>query len=422
MATTTSTRGRARVVDPAAQPAPDGGRRVLPEGWLRGLISGVEAAVLSWLVVVVPAVAAYGATAAAPALGDASWQGAARTGTAVWLLAHGGELAVSGDEGSEGLISVVPLGLTLLSVLVVYAATRRARIAHHGVAGFVAAGFVLSTLGASFLAPGGRSGALLGAAAVALAGAALATWRSGAPAPVWLAGRLPAWVGDGLRGGGWAVLGLAAVGSGLLAAGLVAGWDRVAMIQDGYLLDPFDLAVMSLAQAVLVPTLGVWAVSWSAGPGFAVGSGTHFAPGEAVTAPLPAIPLLGALPSPEAPGPTWVLLLPVLVGVGAGILLHRRRERGLLEALGAAGVAAAVVALSWSALTLLASGSLGPGRMSEVGAEPPLVAGLLLAETGGALLLTVLVLHPRTAAAATSWTAAAWGSAKGALARLRSGS
>lgn len=81
-----------RVLDaPARQPA-----RVLPEGWLRGLVAGVEAAVLGWLTVVVPAVATYIATAAAPVLGEASWPAAARTGTSLWLLGLGGPMTVPG--------------------------------------------------------------------------------------------------------------------------------------------------------------------------------------------------------------------------------------------------------------------------------------------------------------------------------------
>ncbi|GAA4417442.1 hypothetical protein GCM10023169_13580 [Georgenia halophila] len=387
MATTTQTRpSRA-----AGAPRPGGSGR-LPEGWLRGLVSGVEAAVLSWLAVAVPAVAAYIATAAAPALGDASWQSAAGTGTALWLLAHGGDMTVG-----EGTVSVVPLGMTLLSVGVVYAAVRRLRIAGYGAASFAVVGFVLSVLVATLAAPGGRLGALLGGAVVSTLGTVLAARRSGAPAPAWSAG-VPAWVRDGLRGAGWILLALALVSLALVVVALVTGWDRVRMVQDAYMLAPVGLVVMTAAQLLYLPTVAVWALAWSAGPGFAFGAGTHFAAGEAVPAPLPAIPLLGGLPSPEAPGPTWVVVVPVAVGVIVGVLLHRRASgRALAESVGTAILAAVVVALAAAVLTYAASGGIGPGRMAEIGAEPPAVAGMLLAEVGAALLLTVVVLHPRTA-------------------------
>src|SRR5690606_24238945 len=85
--------------------------RRLPEAWLRATLAGLEAAVLSWLFVVVPTVAAYVATAAAPLLGEASWDDAAVIGTGLWLLGHGATI----DMGDAVSISLAPLGTTLLS-------------------------------------------------------------------------------------------------------------------------------------------------------------------------------------------------------------------------------------------------------------------------------------------------------------------
>src|SRR5690625_1463773 len=101
MTTSTTTR---RVVEPAETPR----RLHLPHQWLRALVAGAEAAVLSWLVVVVPAIATYVATASSPELGSAHWEGAARVGTVAWLLAHGAAPSVA-----QATISVVPPGLTL---------------------------------------------------------------------------------------------------------------------------------------------------------------------------------------------------------------------------------------------------------------------------------------------------------------------
>ncbi|MFC7406484.1 DUF6350 family protein [Georgenia alba] len=405
MATSTQTRP-ARVID---HDVPR--RRTVPEGWLRGLVSGVEAAVLSCLAVVVPAVTAYVATAAAPALGEASWQAAARTGISLWLLAHGGEM-----EAGSGVVTVAPLGLTLLCVAVTYLAVRRVRIADPVVGAFAVGGYLLTVLVASFLAPGGRLGALLGALVVGSIGTALAVRRSGGELTI---PRTPHWVSDGLRAGGLALVGLVVVASGLLVAALVAGWDRVRMIQDAYLLDPVNLVLMGLAQLVFLPTLVLWALAWAAGPGFAVGTGTHFAPGESVSAPLPAVPLLGGLPEPGSSGPQWVLALTVVVGVGAGVLLHRRRaDRTLAEAAGSAAVGALGLALAAAVLTHLAAGSIGPGRMSEMGGRPPAVAGMLLVETGLAMVITVVALHGRTRAMLGMGVHAARGGVSGAAGRL----
>jgi len=366
---------------------------MLPDGWLRGLVSGVEAAVLGWLTLVVPALAAYVGTAAAPALGEASWQSAAGAGAALWLLGHGGDMTAG-----SGVVSVVPLGITLLSLGIVYATVRRGGTTGYAAGSFAVLGYVLTMLVVSVLAPGGRWGALLGGVLVSGIGTVLAVRHHADGLPRWWADCAPGWVRDGLRGAGWALLGLTGIGTCLVVAGLVTGWDRVRMIQDSYLLDPFNTVLMTLAQMLFLPALAMWAIAWAAGPGFAVGSHTHFAAGDAVTAPLPAIPALGALPEPEAPGPQWVLVLPVLVGVVAGVVMHRYgRERELRLALGSAGVAAAVIAIAVAVLTYASAGSIGPGRMAVVGAQPPAVAGMVLAETGGALVLVVLALHRRTA-------------------------
>ncbi|PFG40526.1 hypothetical protein ATJ97_3056 [Georgenia soli] len=371
--------------------------RRLPEGWLRGLVGGVEAAVLSWLTLVVPAVAAYVATAAAPALGSADWQTAARTGTALWLLAHGGSVTVGGGE-----VSLPPLGLTLISLALVYGATRRMRLDSYVTGACAVLGFLLAMLVASLVAgPGVDVGALAGGAALAVLGVGLGVRRAGTPAPRWWTtwrDRVPAWVSGGLHGAGWALAGLVVLAVVALAVGTAVGWDRVRLVQDAYVLDVVSTVVMVLAQLLYLPTLLVWALSWVAGPGFAVGTGTSFAPGEVLAAPLPAVPALGALPSPEAPGPQWVVVAPVLVGVVVGVLLHRRRrEPSLARAAGGAAVAALGAALAVGLLVLAAAGSIGPGRMADVGADPLAVAGMVVAEVGAGAFLTVVALHPRTA-------------------------
>src|SRR5690606_3400569 len=145
MTTTAPTRPAPRSAPPAE------GAGMLPDGWLRGLVSGVEAAVLGWLTLVVPALAAYVGTAAAPALGEASWQSAAGAGTALWLLGHGGDMTAG-----SGVVSVVPLGITLLSLGIVYATVRRGGTTGYAAGSFAVLGYVLTMLVVSVLAPGGR--------------------------------------------------------------------------------------------------------------------------------------------------------------------------------------------------------------------------------------------------------------------------
>jgi hypothetical protein len=368
--------------------------RTLPEGWLRGLVAGGEAAVLSWLTVVVPAVATYIATAAAPALGEASWQGAARTGTSLWLLGHGGRLEVGGGT----VVSLVPLGVALLSLALVHVSTRRMRLTSVAAAALVPVGYVGATALLSLAAavPAGRAGALAGAALVAVTAAATAAARDRLVLPA----RVHGAVRDGLLAALWSLAALAAASVVLGAVAVVAGWDRIVMIQQSYGTDVVSTVVLLGGQLAYVPTALVWALAWIAGPGFAVGAGTHFAAASVQTAPLPAVPLLGALPSPGSPGQGWVAVLPVLVGLAAGVwLLRRDRERGLRAASAAALLAGAGTAAVVLLLAAAASGSVGPGRLATVGPDPVLLAAIVLAQVGGAALLTVLAAHPRTRAA-----------------------
>src|SRR5699024_4744580 len=80
----------------------------LPDSWLRGVLAGAEGVLGTWLLVVIPSIAVYIATAAAPELGSASWLEAGQIGTGVWLAAHGAHLEIG-----EATFTLLPLGVTL---------------------------------------------------------------------------------------------------------------------------------------------------------------------------------------------------------------------------------------------------------------------------------------------------------------------
>jgi len=348
--------------------------------WVSGVLAAVQAAVLSLLVLVLPAVASFVATAADPANSGVSWFRAVHVGVALWLAGHGVPLEVSGSS-----VTLVPLGVTALAVFACYASARRSGIpTRSGLAAAVGTYVVLVLVVAlaSGVGPGGVARAFVGGVLVGGVGlgCGLAA-RPGAPsvrvvtAPLWA--RVPPAVRVGAGGGAVAVGLLVAVASLVTSLWVIAGLATIRDVVDGLSLDPVGGTVLAFAELVFAPNLVVWCIAWLAGPGFAVGLGTHFAPHEVVAGPMPAVPLLGALPSNTLPG-AWRYLTPLLlVGIGAlaGWYVHRRLRPGRWwHPVVAVVSASAVAALLVGFLVLLASGGVGPGRMTHVGASALLVA------------------------------------------------
>lgn len=254
----------------------------------------------------------------------------------------------------------------------------------------------------------------------ALAGAIVTEWReagSGVVARVrdrieaaprgW--GDVPGMVA---RGGGVVLAGLIGVGALAVAVALVLGGGEVIALFETANVDLVGAIVLALGQLAYLPTLIVWGIAYVAGPGFALGVGTSVSPAGTQLGIVPGVPILGILP--EQPSP-WLLLLgllPLALGAFAGWVVrsrlavaekvsafdapseHEPASARFGIAVGIALVAAGGVAL----LSWLASGSLGPGRLAEVGPTPgPVALAVGLEVLVGA---SILLLSPRRRAGA----------------------
>ncbi|WP_139177540.1 DUF6350 family protein [Ruania alba] len=319
----------------------------LPEGALRGLLAGAEAALLSWLVVVVPAIAAYVATASAPALGSAGWLEAARIGTAAWLLGHGAAISVG-----ELSINLVPLGITLLGIALTAGSVRRARLAGW-IPGAIAAGIyvLLAVLFVAFAGVPGAARAIAGALVVAVLGVAVGLPAAARPAWVTSAvGTIPAWGRIAVRAG-WRALAVHLVlATAVLVAALVTQLDQVRELHDGLGPDLVSAVVLVLAQLLVVANLVVYAAAFLLGPGFWVGAGTVFSPSGVEAGPLPLVPVLGGLPGPDhLAGQLPALgLVGLVAGAVVGLWLMRAlRERSLGAAVAAVILTAVLAAGGW---------------------------------------------------------------------------
>ncbi|WP_344553920.1 cell division protein PerM, partial [Pseudokineococcus marinus] len=345
-----SPRASADLVVPAAP-----GGALLRSPLLIGLLAGAQAVLGSLLCVVAPVMAVWLVASRT----GATWDGALRVAADGWLLAHGTALAVPG-----GSLALWPLGLALLPVAWCVSAGRRTAVALEAthpasrsarsgldgalvvaLAGVVASYVVLTTAvalvaGSPVVRPGPGSAAL-GALVVAgaSAGAAMAAARlrlsaagprrRAVPAPRLLPAladllRVPLRARPVAAAGGRA-LAWCLVGAGAcLVVSLVAGAPQVLDLHRALDAGVVGGAVLVLGQLLLLPTALVWALSWTAGPGFAVGAGTSVTPGGTDLGLLPALPLLGGLPQ-QGTGGGWlwvVVVLPVAAGAVAAARLR----------------------------------------------------------------------------------------------------
>ncbi|MGN7968769.1 cell division protein PerM [Microbacterium sp. 22296] len=237
-------------------------------------------------------------------------------------------------------------------------------------------------------------------------GAFVGAWRVGDDGPVDAlrarVGRLPhAWADVPAliaRGLAFTTLALAAVGAVVVVAGLIARSAQVIGLYQASNADAIGATVIALGQLMYLPTLVVWAVAFTAGPGFALGTDTAVTPAATQVGALPGIPVLGAVPDSTS---SWLLLLallPVAVGVLTGWMLRSRMPRTTgPEPFGPRLVVTLAVAVltggAGALAALAASGSIGPGRLADTGPEPgPLALALGLEVLVG---LAILLLSPR---------------------------
>jgi hypothetical protein len=339
--------------------------------------------------------------------------GVLRTAATAWLIGNHVGFLLSGT----GSIGMLPLGLVLLPGALLWRAGRWVvrtggvtRLRHVGAVALAVA--VPYAVLAVALALAGRSaraapsvlqaavcGFLLALPAAGLGGArALAPWRQ-------LTALLPARLRSVLVGAAGALAVLAAVGAAIAGAALATHLGKFSSINAALAPGAVGAGLLLLAQVSYVPNAIVWAISFSLGPGFAFGTGTVVAPTGSALGPLPALPMLAALPAGLHPAippalSAAVLAVPYMAGAFGGLLVARAAPTPALEVaplwgFGSGALAGCVLAvLAW-----FAGGPLGSGRLAAVGPSAWQVGVVAVLEVGVAAAVTAGVanwLHYRT--------------------------
>lgn len=208
---------------------------------------------------------------------------------------------------------------------------------------------------------------------------------------------VPGWVISGLRAG-WQVCKLFGIVTLILVVAQVfTHFPAVKNILDLYGLSLGAGILIWLAQLLYLPTVQTWALAWVLGPGFQQGTGTIRSLTEVKTGPIPAVPILGALPN-QTPG-YWISAVIVGLGLLCGYLFYTAMARVDFFS----HVASFLVAtLSFTVLTtwfcFLSSGSIGAGRMSMWGADPLTTAAMGLILVWIPILLIAILTHPHARA------------------------
>jgi len=328
--------------------------------------------------------------------------GVLRTAAVLWLVGH----HVGVQVHSAGRIGMLPLGLVLLPGALLWragrwmvrdhAAARPGRAVTSALA--VAAPYallagLLAAVSATALAVPSVEQAIVAGFFVALVAAGFGASRALAP---WaqLAALVSARTRSVLVGTAGSVAMLAAAGS-LLTAMALASHVRQFSALNGLLAPGIvGAGLLLLAELAYLPNAIIWAVAYLLGPGFAVGTGTIVAPTGSALGPLPAFPMLAALPlGPQNSGPAWlaalVLAAPYLAGVVGGVLVVRIAPTPTLEAAPIRGFCCgALTGVMLGVLAAFAGGPLGDGRMAAVGPSAWQVAVVAALEVGIAAAIT----------------------------------
>lgn len=353
---------------------------------------------------------------------DPDWTVFWRASADVWLLGHGvdvtfrldGELAAALELPAAGTpvpVTIALLGLAFVTVLLAARAGRRIAEAGHRLLGGATAVvvFAAASLGAAATAvhpmarPSLSQSLVLPALvfAVGLAAGMLRTAPATADATVReRLERVPsAWrtgIAAALRAGAGAVALTVAVASVLVALLFVVDFAAMIGLYEALHTEVLGGVALTLAQFTILPNLVIWAVAWLVGPGFAIGVGSQVSPLGTALGPMPALPVLGAIPTADVPFGFAGLLVPVVAGFLAAVAVRPALTRefgtpGVPVVLGVAAGAGIVGGALIGLLAAASAGAAGPGRLAVVGPDPVLTGVVAAIEFGVAAAIGLLV-------------------------------
>jgi Family of unknown function (DUF6350) len=349
-----------------------------PISWpVAAVVGGALAALTSWILFA--GVTVLGWIAAEPG----SLGGALQVGTLLWLLSNGVGVRV-GDIP----VTLVPWGATAVIAFLISrfaaASARRVRADQATGPGVISAvtvaAYLLSVVvgamlwGEPWQAPARWAAVIAVLLAAAWWGSSrtLGARRAEAPSRARVITRAVL----------AAQLVMLVAGAAVLVSGLWIHLKQVQALHEALQPGVAGGIALLVLQLAFAPNAMVWSASYALGSGFSLGAGSVIAPAATQLGMVPAVPLLGALPSP-GPGDLmqlWWLAAGAIAGaLACWVLLGSGQVPRFDQASLAGGACGLLAGAVFAGLAWAASGDLGTLRLAGLG--PRLVPLLVMAAT-----------------------------------------
>ena len=196
-------------------------------------------------------------------------------------------------------------------------------------------------------------------------------------------------MGPAFRAGTAITVMLLMVSAFAIAVLIAVSWIDITRLYESVQVSILGVVVLTLGQLALIPNLVIYGASWLTGVGFSIGSGSLISPLGSQVGPLPAIPVLGALPVGQLEFGMVSIAVVLLAAFIATLLIRKSADEIRFEFATAwtasisLGLSIAfVTATQMGLLAFIASGSAGPGRLTQVGVSPWEVALVVFVEVG----------------------------------------
>lgn len=359
---------------------------------------------------------------------DVDWFMAFRTAADIWLLAHGVKIVVlagtvAGVEVTTFGFSLIPLAFSVLMLSSAYRMGRRLAATSSLWPGWVASGIVYAVAAFSLTAAAHTKQVfpvewrgtffpvalyllvLIASSLFSRPSDALGTQFVEAQERVivrdWLNQQFEKlyWVirvvaVPALRAGTAVVFMLVGVSALIIGLSLAFNWIGVIRLYESMQLSIFGAILVTLVQLAYLPNLVILGATWFTGVGFSIGTGSLVSPLGSQLGPVPSIPVFAALPVGALGLGMIAIAIPIIAAMVATINVRKYTDElrfefaNTLNAALSLGIAIGLVAaIEIAFLALLASGSIGPERMQDFGANPWMVAAVLFVEVAGPAVL-----------------------------------